>query len=76
MSSKIPIVVSDVLLHDKNSDRTEKVVLPITRYDNVMNSPTKIDTINNAKGAPFVLYQAETVSLTTEQIRSYVRDIL
>ena len=54
MPSKIPMTVSDTLLHIKDSDTTENVILPITRYDNVMNSPRVVTDGDNI-GAPFVL---------------------
>ena len=30
---------SDILLHSKDSDRTERVIFPITRYDNIIAAP-------------------------------------
>lgn len=66
MPSKIPMTVSDSLLHIKNSDTTENVILPITRYDNVMNSPRVVTDGDNI-GAPFVLLKTgeETISIET-----------
>ena len=43
---KIPASVSDVLLHNRDTDRTETVILPITRYNNVMNAPKVISDIS------------------------------
>ena len=61
MPSKIPMTVSDTLLHIKDSDTTENVILPITRYDNVMNSPRVVTDGDNI-GAPFVLLKTGVYS--------------
>ena len=72
----IPASVSDVLLHDKDSDRTERVVMPITRYKNVLNAPNVVNTTNELRGAPFLLLATETETLTIEQIRRLSGDII
>ena len=66
-NSSLPMSVSDTLLHDKDSDRTERVILPITRYVNVLNSP-KVEEI---LGAPFSLIATDTETLTVSDIRKY-----
>lgn len=72
----IPASVSDVLLHDKDSDRTERVVMPITRYKNVLNAPNVVNTTNELRGAPFLLLATETETLSIEQIRRLSGDII
>ena len=72
----IPASVSDVLLHEKDTDRTEKVVMPITRYKNVLNAPNIVTTANDVKGAPFVLLETDTESLSIEQIRALSGNII
>lgn len=74
--SKLPVSVSDVLLHDKTSDRTERVILPVTRYQNVLNAPTLVTNGNNVKGAPFLLLQTGTDVLSTQDLRKLVGDIV
>ena len=74
--SKIPASVSDILLHDKDSDNTEKVILPITRYDNVLNAPKVVTNCNAVAGAPFVLYSTESESLSTSDIRKLVSGVV
>ena len=74
--SKIPAAVSDVLLHDKTSDRTEKVILPITRYKNVLNAPGVVTAENCIKGAPFVLLQTGTDVLSTAELRKLAGEIV
>ena len=68
MPSKIPMTVSDSLLHIKNSDTTENVILPITRYDNVMNSPRVVTDGDNI-GAPFVLLKTGEEAISIETLR-------
>ena len=72
----IPAAVSDVLLHEKDTDRTEKVVMPITRYKNVLNAPNIVTTANDVKGAPFVLLETDTETLSIEQIRALSGNII
>ena len=74
--SKLPASVSDILLHDKNSDNTEKVILPITRYDNVLNAPNLVTNSNAVKGAPFLIYSTDTETLSTSEIRKLVNGLV
>lgn len=74
--STIPASVSDVLLHDKNSDRTERVILPITRYDNVLNAPKIVNNGNSLKGAPFLLLKTGTETLSAADLRKLAGDIV
>ena len=67
-NNKIPQSVSDVLLHQKDGSLIERVVLPITRYDNVMNSPRVVTDGDNI-GAPFVLLKTEEEIVSIEMIR-------
>lgn len=66
----IPNSVTDTLMHGKDSDRTERILLPITRYNNVMNSPNVVTEDIETKGAPFHLLETSTVLLTEDEIRS------
>ena len=69
VTDKIPMAVSDTLLHEQDSDRTERVILPITRYRNVLNAPDLVTDGNAVKGAPFVLLAMDTETLDTSEIR-------
>lgn len=73
--NKIPASVSDVLLHNRDSDRTEKVILPVTRYKNVMNAPKVINDISSSNGAPFTLLATETEVLDTAQLRKLIPEL-
>lgn len=70
-NSSLPMSVSDTLLHDKDSDRTERVILPITRYVNVLNSPKVVENGGEILGAPFSLIATDTETLTVSDIRKY-----
>lgn len=67
--SKIPASISDTLLHHKDTDQTEKVILPITRYNNVLNAPKVVSSVTSVKGAPFVLFISDSEELSTEELR-------
>ena len=73
---KIPASVSDVLLHNRDSDRTENVLLPFTRYKNVMNAPKLITDISGVNGAPFTLLATDREVLNTEQLRKLIPELL
>lgn len=76
-----PKSVVDTLLHAKVStedceEGEEKVILPMTRYDNVMNSPDVVRDINGAPGAPFVLYVTGETELSYLELRNLCGDIM
>lgn len=72
----LPVSVSDVLFHHKDTDRTERIAMPITRYANVLNSPKVVKTGNQVLGAPFALMQTGTEVVTAEEIRRLCGPIL
>ena len=76
MNKSVPSSVDDVLLHVKDSESTEKVVLPITRYGNVLHSPKVIGNVEDTNGAPFVMYASDTEELSADDIRDLCGDIL
>ena len=76
MSRKIAASISDTLLHVKDSDLTEKVVMPITRYKNVLNAPRVVTNKNSVKGAPFLFYETDSEELTTAEIRKLANGII
>jgi hypothetical protein len=76
MSKKIPVSVTDLLMHQKDTDMTERVVLPITRYKNVLNAPQLVNNPYSVKGAPFLLYATETETLDTSEIRKYINGLI
>jgi len=75
-AKKVPGAASDALLHLKDSDRTERIVFPFTRYDNVLGSPGVIDDVTELTDAPFHLLKLEEETLTISQIRDLCGFIL
>lgn len=69
MSSTFPNA-SDVILRHKDDHNVESIIFPVTRYANVMNSPKVISNISDAKNAPYVLLQTDSVQLTNNEINS------
>lgn len=65
----VPQRLTDVFLHDRDSDRTESIIFPITRYRNVLNAPNIVERIDECPGAPFLLCKTGTVELTEEKIK-------
>lgn len=76
MVNKIPASVSDVLLHQRDTDRTERVMLPVTRYKNILNAPSVVSNIHEVKGAPFVLFETEEEILSISELRKLSNDII
>lgn len=74
---KIPASVSDVLLHTKENEQgDERVVLPFTRYKNVLNAPKVVTGANEVLGAPFALLATETETCSVEYIRKHCGGIM
>ena len=61
-------VGSDVLLHAKDSDRSERVIFPITRYDNILSSPKMVSDVETSYGAPFLLLQTDEVEIDEDEL--------
>lgn len=60
------INASDVLLHSKDSDKTERIIFPITRQQNIIGAPIFLSAnkkISQSLGASFLLVQTDTVSV-------------
>lgn len=74
--STIPYLpMADVLLHGKPSDREEILGFPITRYANIVGSPSVV-TPDSIKGsAPFQLLRTDSVELSISTIRQICGDI-
>lgn len=66
--AEIPSVASDVLLHAKESDRSERVIFPITRYDNILSSPKMVSDVETSYGAPFLLLQTDEVEIDEDEL--------
>ena len=74
---ELPIEVSNVLLHVKeNEGSTEAIVLPYTRYGNVMNRPNVVTEGNTYTGAPFHLLVTDVEEVDDNVIKRYCGDII
>lgn len=76
MPRKLPKTVADTLLHVKDTDLTEKIMLPITRYRNILNAPNVVKNTTDVSGAPFVLLQTSVEAIPVEKIRQMCGGIL
>ena len=76
MSSWTPDSTADVLLHQKDTDRTETVIYPFTRYKNVFASPTVVEDPDTNYGAPFHLLRTGTEKVTVNWIKKYCGNIV
>ena len=61
-------VGSDVLLHAKDSDRSERVIFPITRYDTLLSSPKVVTDAGASYDAPFLLLQSDEVEIDEAEL--------
>lgn len=68
--NSIPSTVSDILQHVKDSDNTERIILPFTRYQNVFCAPNVVDDIDEHPGAPFHLLKLATKTYTRKELKS------
>lgn len=59
-------VVMDHLIHDKLSSGEEVILLPITKYDNVIGAPGVISDLNELIAAPFSLYAQDEVEISSD----------
>ena len=69
MPRKLPKTVADTLLHVKDTDLTEKIMMPITRYSNILNAPNVIKNPTDVAGAPFVLLEQSSEIISVDKIR-------
>lgn len=65
----IPDSVTDIMMHGHDSDKTERIIFPITRYYNILNAPTVTGEDINTYGAPFHLLEYDSVDLSEGEIR-------
>ena len=59
---------SDVVLHAKDSDTTERIIFPITRYSNIMHAPKMINSVTGPVAAPFLLLKETMVEIEEEEL--------
>ena len=76
MPRKLPKTVADTLLHIKDTDLTEKIMMPVTRYRNVLNAPNVIKNPTDVAGAPFVLLEQSSEIISVDKIRKMCGSII
>lgn len=72
----VPVTASDVLLHAKTTDRSERISLPFTRYGNVLHAPNVVTEDIEYEGAPFHLLKTGEVTLSKEEINTLCGQIV
>lgn len=76
MAATLPTSVQDTILHAKTDDKNEEIVMPVTRYDNVLNAPHLVETAEAHPGAPFHVLVTDEDTLTASEIRDIAGGIL
>ena len=62
---------SDIVMHSRetvNGIDEERIVFPITRYDNILNAPHLTTDPSAIKNAEFVLFETESMEMSQEDI--------
>ena len=65
----VPAAATDSLLHVKDTDRTERIAFPFTRYANILSAPNVVTDSDEIFGAPFHLLELETEELGIQEVR-------
>lgn len=63
----------DVVLHHKDERGIERIIFPVTRYNDILNAPKLVDDVSTSIGAPFLLYQTDTVTISEDTIDKFLR---
>lgn len=66
----------DILMHLKDTDKSEKIVLPVTRYENVTNAPNLITNGEQHPGAPFHLLATSSEKVSIADLRKMCGSII
>ena len=62
------IKASDILLRAKDSDKTERIIFPITRYENILTAPKMTTQVSTSFGAPFLLLKQSSVLVDEDEL--------
>lgn len=65
-----PVGASNVLIHGKYTDDSERPTLPITTYANVLSKPEVVEDITEKIGAPFHLLVTDKIDCADDYIRN------
>lgn len=61
------------LQHNKTGTGEDVIIFPITRYENVLGAPKLVTDINSFPGAPFFLYQTDTVDVDESVLKAMLK---
>jgi len=67
---------SDTLLHAKDPDGTERIIFPITRYNDVMHAPKVTSDLNSSHDAPFLLLKENSVEIDEEELHELCNSLI
>lgn len=66
---------SDIIMHSKENvdgSTEERIVFPVTRYDNVLNAPHVSDDPTKSENSEFILMTSEEVEMDSETVYSLI----
>ena len=69
------ITASDIILHSKDGNDRERIIFPVTRYDNVFSAPRVVNDISKTCGAPFSLLILNKVELDDDVVASLMEGV-
>lgn len=72
----IPFGVFDTVLHVKVNESDEVVIMPVTRYDAILNAPKVATNISASSGSPFALLATESEIVDASELRKLIPDIV
>lgn len=72
---RIPKTATDVVMHSKDNNGEERLVLPVTRYKNILNAPRMVTNLNITITSPFVIYAESAEELSTDEIKELISGI-
>lgn len=61
---------TDTVMHGKTSDKEDIIVLPVTRYKNVLNAPNVVTDISSTKNAPFSVLVSGTDTIDSTELNN------
>ena len=76
MAATLPDSVQDAIMHVKTEKEAKEIVLPDTRYDNILNAPHIVETAEAHPGAPFHILVTDEEELDISEIRRIAGGIL
>lgn len=76
MSVYIPANASDVIMHVKDANDEERVMFPVTRYQNLMSAPSIVKDGDDTPGAPYHLLEMDEEEVDITELRKLCGNII